>query len=823
MKTKVLQSNFLSGVLSPEAKARVETDSYNNGLLTGINIVPRPLGGVQRRPGLRMVDTLPYQLTRRTGMTITATNGGTTANANDDDPTTLLSTSNNVGTTNPYVVVHYDLGSALAVTFADVRGIRSTGGSSTQFCIQYSADNSNWTTLGDAFELVDTTVRSYRRESAVSARYWRVARIGSADMGSVTIALQEFNLWVATTTVSNVRLFAFEVSTDLRYLVAVTARSMSIYQNDALLVSLPAPYDNDDIPDLDAAQSQDSMVFVHKDHPPFFLFPEFDTFYFDEIQFTSIPQYDYNDDDSPTPTSDVQVLTFASGWAQGETFQIDLEGARTAAITYGGDATSDEQSTTADNIAREVQKLYTVPGFTGVSCARTGTRQYTITFAGASAKDYELLIGVPLTSDSAITVSKSANGVPRTEDAWSATRGYPHSVTFFEGRMYFGGTRSLPQSILASRVNQILEFEIDEARDDDAIFTTLNSQKLNAIEGMFSGRTLQLMTSGGEFRYVKQAGTPITPGDAPTNQTNYGSAHIRPVDVDGATIFIQRTRKAVRDFRYDYEEDAYNSLGVSALAPHLINDVVDLTAWNGSRTDEINLAFVVNGDGTLAVLNFRRETDTRAWTQWVTAGSFRAVASLIEERYFAVERTINGTDVLFLEVADESCYSDCSVLDALVAESTISGLDHLNGAECRVHVGYAVLANQTPAAGSITLTEGAFTGLAEVGLNFDPTLTPMPLNQMLPTGASFMGKQRIIKIKAKVLDTLGLRVNGRPLADTFYDQHNWDEPSTPFSGVLSIEESLNHDEGQDQLVIFTQVDPLPMTILAIEVPMEGTT
>ena len=48
MKTHVIQSSFLSGVLSPEASSRVDSDAYNQGLLTGINVVPRPLGGMQK-------------------------------------------------------------------------------------------------------------------------------------------------------------------------------------------------------------------------------------------------------------------------------------------------------------------------------------------------------------------------------------------------------------------------------------------------------------------------------------------------------------------------------------------------------------------------------------------------------------------------------------------------------------------------------------------------------------------------------------------------------------------------------------------------------
>lgn len=908
MKTHVIQSSFLSGVLSPEASARVDSDAYNQGLLTGINVVPRPLGGMRRRPGLAYVATLPYVLSRVTGQTITATNGGTTASANDGSTTTALVTTTDVGTNDPFVVVHYDLGAAASILFADVLDLESTGGSSTEFRIQYSTDNAAWTTWGDAFELVDTTARSYRRGgTAVSARYWRVAKVGGTNMGAVDTQLTEFNLWTETSTVSAVRLVQFEVDTDTQYLCAFTDRSLAVYEDGVLVVHLPSPYASADLADLDAAQNQDSLVLTHGSYAPRFVFPELGTLYSDPITFTTIPQYDFDDASSPTPVSAVQVITFAAGWKQGETFQIDLEGARSAAITYAGDATATERSATADNIAREIQKLYTVPGFTGVSCARTNTREYTVTFASASAKDYELMSGVPLTGVNDITVSETTAGTPRTEDAWSATRGYPRTVTFFEGRLYFGGTASLPTSIIGSRVNQILDFEIDEALDDDALFVLLSGQQLNAVQGMYAGRSLQIFTSGGELRFAKPIGEPITPGDAPVAQTQYGSARIRPVATDGTTIFAQRTRKAIRDFRFDYEEDAYNSLGLSALAPHLISDVRDLASWNGSSTDEINLVFAINGDGTAAVLTSRREANVRAWVQWTTQGLFKAAAGMLENIYFAVQRTIDDVDTLFLERTDPDSYLDCSVRAATVstvnvsdvryvyqsaalgyyryidtatahglalndrtviegivasdsydvngtwtvlevvdtttirvkstfhaptgsyvsggtltsgAADTVSGLSHLDGEECRVRADGFVLTDATPVAGVATLVDGEF-GYVEVGLGFAVTMTPMPLNQMLPEGANFMRKRRVTKVRVRVFETLGLKINDRVIPDIAVDVDYFDAPAEPFTGIRSLEETTNWDEDQDKLVTFSQTDPLPLTILGIDVAMEG--
>lgn len=875
-KAKVLQSSFLSGVLDPRASARVGTEAYDNALLIGRNIIPVHLGGVRRRPGMRFIERLSNQLTLRTPTAATVPNGGTAANGYDDDESTLITTTTPIGVIDPYVVVRYDLGSALTVRHVDVRDISITVGSSEHFAVQWSTDDAVWQYASFAATqskfLVNTSPRSYRftpkqpPNDPVTARYWRLVRVEDVtDLGAAVCSVGEFNIWTETASVSEVRLIPFELSTEEQYLVALTDRSGFVYQNGELLTGgyFHTPYESADLADLDAVVGANSLFLVHEDYGPRFLVKDLNgaamvtphnDFQYGGMTFANIPQYDFNDGDSPTPTSEVQVITFDANWIAGDTFQVGLEGARSAAVVYAGDATAAEQLATATNIAREVQKMYTVPGFSGVSCARTGALAYTVTFADASARPYQLMTVVPLvtggTATAAAVVTRTAVGVSREEDAWSDTRGWPRTVTFFEGRLYFGGSRSLRQTLFGSAVNDITNFEILEGLDGDAILVTLDGQQTNAINGLYSGRTFQLFTSGGEFRYIKQPGAPVTPADAPKNQTQYGAAKVRPVAVDGSTIFVQRTRKAIRDFNYDYEEDAYASLGLSSLAPHLINSVVDIAAWNGSGTDEISLVFVVNGDGTMAVLNTRREAEVRAWTQWITGANaevddntgvvsnhdqIKAVAAAIEDIYFATVRSIGGTDVLYLEVADEDMRMDASVLKSWLAfgfgddyETIFDINDPLIGEESRVTVRGLVVDNLTPIVGQNSIpvaesievdTTGSIDEIA-IGLNFDPMVVPMPLSPQTASGNGLIRKQRVVKIKAKVRNTVGMLINGRVIPDRFYDIDSFDSPLSPYTGNITLAETSVWDERSDKTVSFSQVDPLPFELLGIEVQME---
>lgn len=821
--SKGIQTSFNSGVLDPRASSRIDIRQFYNGMKRGENVLTFPLGGVKRRPGTKYLETLPQQLTRWTEMTITAANGGTTANANDNDESTLLTTTTNISTTNPYVVVHYDLLAPQTMKFADVVGISLTAGSSTQFAVQYSTDNTNWTTLGAALESVTTTASTYRRRVNVQARYWRIARVGATDLSTAKVNLQEFHLWYESGTLSAVRLMPFAFNTEQTYLLALTDRNVAVFKDGVRIADVRSPWLSQDLATIDYAQSADTIIAVHEDYAPRRLVRGTNeaVWTISLVPFTGVPQYDYADAGSPTPTSAVQVITFSAGWVQGDTFQFELDGARSGEIVYSGDTGATDQAATAENIRRAVQDLWVVPAFTGVSVARTGALQYTITWAGGSAKAYKLGSVVPLVrsvTTALATVANSVTGVARTEDVWSATRGYPRTVVFFEGRLWFGGSYSLPQSYFASVVNDPFNFAVGEGLDDDAIFGTMNTNQLNAFVAMHSGRDLLIFTTGGEFRFPE---SPITPSNArPVNQTDNGSAPIKPVGIDNTVFFVQRTRKVLRNFTFQDVVDAYSSEPVSKLASHLLSTVQRIAAWGGSETSENNYIFVVNGDGTVAVFNTLAADEIAGWTIWSTAGTFLDVGVVEEDRYCAVQRDINGTDYVMLEEISDDFYLDCAVqVTNSPAGTSVTGLDHLNGEECRVRADGLTLSNVTPSGGAATIERASEE--VEIGLDWNPLVETMPLNQNPGSGDNLMSKRRVKHVSISVFETLGLRMNGVPIRDRRFDINNFDEAPEPVTGIVDVEESTNWDRGL-KTVTFDQVDPMPWHILATEIQMESS-
>ena len=133
-KSRFIQNNFVSGELSPLMRGRTDINQYYQGLQTAKNVVLVPQGGVKRRPGTEHIDTVLNKIERITTIVPSMVNGGTWSVINDGDDATTTSTTNPIGTLNPYTVASYDRGPPpggglrALVKFVDIRQISLSSG-----------------------------------------------------------------------------------------------------------------------------------------------------------------------------------------------------------------------------------------------------------------------------------------------------------------------------------------------------------------------------------------------------------------------------------------------------------------------------------------------------------------------------------------------------------------------------------------------------------------------------------------------------------------------------------------------------------------------
>jgi len=435
------------------------------------------------------------------------------------------------------------------------------------------------------------------------------------------------------------------------------------------------------------------------------------------------------------------------------------------------------------------------------------------------------------------------------EDVWSATRGWPRTATFHQGRLYFGGSRDKINSIWGSVVNDFFNFNVGTAQPDEAIFDTLDTDQFNAINGIFSGRNLQVFTSGGEFYNSSRL---ITPSDSTwLRQTSYGAKKEKPISVDGATLYVDSSGRTLRQFMWSFNEDSYISLNATLLSSHIITDIRSIATIRGTATDISDFVYVVNTDGTVAVMNSMRHEDIKGWTYWTTQGTFEDVAVVGKETYFLVKRAAE----VFIERVAEGTFTDHNVTIEGVrpdtnniifgADNIVFGGDNITFTDTAMGTPVTSITTDfkdaliTPsivfkviADGSIQpdadliidgvdlnhvdLTRNAY-GI-EVGLDYTVMVKTLPLNVDSPEGGQAVNlRKRVNRVILNLYESLGVYVMQNYLSDRQFTVVLDDAP-TPFTGVHEIYLFGYTDRLVE--VSITQQQPLPFVLLSIDSEVE---
>ena len=399
------------------------------------------------------------------------------------------------------------------------------------------------------------------------------------------------------------------------------------------------------------------------------------------------------------------------------------------------------------------------------------------------------------------------------ESVWSATKGYPRSVTFHEGRLFFGGSKSRPSTIWGSKVGLFFDFSATELLDDDAVEATLDTSQLNVIVDMLSGRDLQVFTTGGEF-FVPQAGTdPITPltltfKNVSKNGTKPGT---RVETIETGTIFVQRQGKALNEFLFSDTQLTYVTSRISLLSGHLLKGPKRIALRRATSTDEGDLLLVVNAtDGTLAVFSVMRSQQVVAPSEYTTDGTFVDVQTDVNDIYCATKRTFNGTDRYFVELFQDARFTDCAFIGG--AGASASSLPH-EGKALNVICDGVPQSNETVSSGSVTF-DRASTASYEVGLPFTVLAKTMPAEIQLQSGTRVSFKKRIVQVNAIVNDSQHLNINSQPVPFRNFDTPLLDLPIQEFTGVKRLDGIRGYD--REAAIEVTQTLPLKMTLLGLE-------
>jgi hypothetical protein len=631
---------------------------------------------------------------------------------------------------------------------------------------------------------------------------------------------------------SNVRMFEFQFSTEQTYLFVFRHKAATIFRDGVVVAEVVTPFSSADLrPQLTAkgdlistgisvTQSRDTLLVFHQNYKTKKIKrgATHADWTISDWDYINLQRFDFGDTTYVNGVDEVQAITFPQpgsqgDWVSGDTFKLIIEDEKTDNIAYTTVA-ADLRAAMEAAIKRlpNVSAAGITVTFTGSGTTATST--FFLGFSGANGKrpwgaaGYETISVKQVPS---IDIVVTQQGEYQGEDVWSNVRGWPRCGCFFQGRLWVAGTKYLPNSMWASRSGAPNDFNSKKIDADYGISATTDTDDVPAFVAIFAGRHLQLFSTAAEFYIPISETEPVTPENITLRRTTSRGCKpgLRVFEVDGATHFVQRRGKALREFIFADTEAAYQANNISLLASHLMRDPVGFALRRSSSTEDADYEFMPNIDGTMTVFCTLRTQEVNAMTLWQTDGIYDDVAVILDEAYFSVIRTINGSPVKMIEIMDDAVTVDCGTAN-LDISSPAAGvtLAHLPNELIEYQIDGLVRQPKTANGSGAIVFDRPATSSYIAGLKYPEVLPDeapgfiwcvktLPFETQLPDGASMGRKRRVVSADVRVYETSDLVVNGTPIAFREFGENVLDTPISPFTGVKRVRGFLGWDyEGQ---------------------------
>lgn len=282
-----------------------------------------------------------------------------------------------------------------------------------------------------------------------------------------------------------------------------------------------------------------------------------------------------------------------------------------------------------------------------IQFTRTSTDTMVVLITGfnsGTSLDWELIGGSP---PAAGTITYGSNTTETYKiGAWDDILGWPRTVAYFEQRLLFGGTKTFPDTGWMSQLGDVYEFVTTEDRlAQDTLFgdpvvatdpfvTNLNSNSLQQIRWLLASKSIAVGTSSKEFIVEgpdnAQSIGALNIGSHP--ETEYGSAYVQAVKLENVPLYIDKSRRVVRELVFNFDEDSFKSPNMNILAEHIAS--ARLGDRDGQHLEFANCNFVamaaqqssnilwcIDNNGYLSGMTREREQQVIAWHRHKLAGT----------------------------------------------------------------------------------------------------------------------------------------------------------------------------------------------------------
>ena len=353
---------------------------------------------------------------------------------------------------------------------------------------------------------------------------------------------------------------------------------------------------------------------------------------------------------------------------------------------------------------------------------------------------------------------------------------WPGAITFFQNRMWLGGTPNEEETFYGSRTGKFTDFAVPTSNPvaDDPLQVQLNNK--GGIIWLAGTRNLLIGTNNGEYIATSEAGVLKTGDIQIEQQSAYGSARQSIEEIGNRVVYVSPDGRKVREMGYQWTDESWVSTDLTFFSEHITQQTrVVQSAWAQNPENQLWNAGI---NGKIVGCTFDKANQLVGWHRHETDGSVQGIA---KRRYFGfdqlwitVSRTVQGGTFVYLEAVEEfpefesgPVLDDVIRADSAIATQTVEvggqqqiTAAHLAGKTVKVLIDGAVHPDVTLDSEGKGFVEYAGT-VVRVGLDYPSELVTLPpdsyINVATSTKTLYKGFNKIF---VSILSSIKPLING---------------------------------------------------------------
>lgn len=274
--------------------------------------------------------------------------------------------------------------------------------------------------------------------------------------------------------------------------------------------------------------------------------------------------------------------------------------------------------------------------------------------------------------------------------SWSDEFGYPGAVGLGEQRLLLGGTPTEIQTIWGSEIGVHTNFWPGDANDSDPITHEIadDGYGINSIDWISAAERIAIGTRGG-IKIGSGGGfdDPITPDNfLVRHRSSWGTKKVRKQRIGENLVYIQRFGKTVRELT-QLDIDLYQAVDRTITSSHITGDGISDMAYQQSPNSTL---WCIRADGVVPTLTREIDQKVAAWARQIFAGGNATChvdhavaestavmpAATYHQPWFIIRRTIGGVPKRYVEYVTEPVFADPNYTDLKNAFFVDSGLKY---------------------------------------------------------------------------------------------------------------------------------------------------